>query len=113
MSLIDRCRDRWADLHPFWHIVLVAVLLAALALAAGRPALEVYLELRTGRRLAAAQEALGRRLHFKAFDLALQGKRSTDGRRADLAAGAWMAYTPDFQGVFDGTAELPLGQDLR
>jgi hypothetical protein len=24
-----------------------------------------------------------------------------------------MAYTPDFQGVFDGTAELPLGQDLR
>ena len=33
MSLIDRCRDRWADLHPFWHIVLVAVLLAALALA--------------------------------------------------------------------------------
>ena len=40
-------------------------------------------------------------------------KRSTDGRRADLAAGAWMAYTPDFQGVFDGTAELPLGQDLR
>jgi hypothetical protein len=39
MSLIDRCRDRWADLHPFWRILLVAVLLAALALAAGRPAL--------------------------------------------------------------------------
>jgi hypothetical protein len=81
MSLIDRCRDRWADLHPFWRILLVAVLLAALALAAGRPALEGYLELRTGRRLAAAQEALGRRLHFKAFDLSLQVLRSDSSRQ--------------------------------
>ena len=81
MSLIARCRDRWADLHPFWHIVLVAVLLAALAVAAGRPALGVYRDLRTGRRLTAAQDALGKQLHVEARDLSLQVLRSDSSRQ--------------------------------
>ncbi|WP_193212278.1 hypothetical protein [Luteolibacter marinus] len=82
MNFIDRCRDRWADLHPLWRTLAVLGVLAGLAYAAFGPALGVYRHWRTDRRLADSRKALEMQNFAEARELSLQVLRS-DGSRQE------------------------------
>ena len=83
MSFFDRLRDRWADFHPFLRFIILLIVLAGIALLAGRPSLQVYRSWRTDRTFAAAQQALERHDYAGARELSLQVYRS-DPERKDL-----------------------------
>lgn len=63
--------DRWANLHPFLRLLILAVMAATIGLFALKPAYRLFKEWRTGRNLTSAQKAVNDVRMDDARDLSL------------------------------------------
>jgi len=84
MSFATRCHDRWANTHPLWRFLAVAVLLGVLTLVLGNPVRSVYRGWQIDRQFAAATEASANDRHAEAREFALQLLRSAPHRHEVL-----------------------------
>ncbi|MCW1887307.1 hypothetical protein OKA04_21395 [Luteolibacter flavescens] len=81
MSFVEKCHDRWADLHPFWRFLTVTTVVAGIAFVAGKPAIGFYRGWQDDRRFADAVKADQAGNHAEVRELALAVLRRDAGRK--------------------------------
>jgi thioredoxin-like negative regulator of GroEL len=82
MSFVNRCHDRWANLHPAWRFLGVAAGMAVVTFGVMRPGLDLYRDFRDHQRLKGAAEALDAGRYAEARDLT-RAVLQRDGTRKD------------------------------
>jgi len=82
MRIVNRCHDRWANLHPAWKFFAVVAVIASFSFAVMRPGLGIYRDWRDGQRMESASKAIGEGRYSEARDLALAVLRR-DGTRKE------------------------------